>query len=366
MSRPRVLFVSRTRYRLPLEAALARKWDALAHELDLRVLATAAHGGGDDERFRLVAARTPSFYLSLPFRVARELRSFRPDVIVAQSPYEAASALAGRRLAGSRARVLLEVHGDWRTATRLYGSPLRRFAEPLGRGAARAAVRRADAVRTVSAFTSSLVRELGVEPAATFTTYFDVSAFQARPPAPLPDRPKALFVGVLERYKNVHGLAAAWRLAAPRVPAATLQVVGRGREREEVERLVHDLPAQTTWNEELPPEGVAAALDAATVLVLPSFSEGLPRVAMEAFVRGRGVIGSRAGGIPDIVEDGVSGVLVPSGDAPALADALIRVLSDRELTRRLAEGAHASAARWVQTPQEFAGRMRALVDELRA
>ncbi len=366
MSRPRVLFVSRTRVQLPLEPALARKWDALAGELDLRVLASAAHGGGGDERFVLVSARTPAFYLSLPFRVARELRSFRPDVIVAQSPYEAASALAGRRLAGSRARVLLEVHGDWRTATRLYGSPLRRLAEPLSRGAARTAVRRADAVRTVSPFTSALVRELGVEPTATFTTYFDVSAFEGRPPAPLPERPTALFVGVLERYKNVHGLAAAWRLAAPRVPTATLHLVGRGREREAIERLVRDLPAQTAWDEQLPPEGVAAALDAATVLVLPSFSEGLPRVAMEAFVRGRGVIGSRAGGIPDIVEDGVSGVLVPAGDAPALADGLVRVLSDGELARRLAEGARASAARWVQTPEEFAGRMRVLVDELRA
>ena len=363
MSRPRVLFVSRTRYGLPLGPALARKWDALSGELDVRVLASAVRDGGD-ERFRLVAARTPAFYLSLPYRVAQELRSFRPDVIVAQSPYEAASALAGRRLAGSRAPVLLEVHGDWRTATRLYGSPLRRLVEPLGRGAARAAVRRADAVRTVSPFTSSLVRELGVEPAATFTTYFDVSAFETGPPAPLPERPAALFVGVLERYKNVHGLAAAWRLAAPRVPTATLRLVGRGREREVVERLVRDLPAQTAWDEQLPPEGVAAALDEATVLVLPSFSEGLPRVAMEAFLRGRGVIGSRAGGIPDIVEEGVSGVLVPAGDAHALADALVRVLSDGELARRLAEGAHASAARWVQTPEEFAGRMRALVDEL--
>ena len=363
MTRPRVLFVGRTRYRLPLETRIARKWDALADEMEVRVVG----GGGpaDDGRFHLVAARSPAFYLSLPIHVARELRTFRPDAVVAQSPYEAAAVLAGRLLARSQARVVLEVHGDWDTATRLYGSSLRRLLEPVSRTLARAAVRRADAVRTVSPFTSSLVRALGVEPAATFTTYYDVSAFAASPPAPLPPEPRALFVGVLERYKNVRGLAEAWRIAAPRVPGAALHIIGHGRERAVAESLVHDFPGRVTWEERVPSEGVAAALDAATVLVLPSFSEGLPRVAMEAFARGRGVVGARAGGIPDIVEDGRSGLLVPAGDAAALADALVRALSEPQLARTLADGAQAASAGWLQTPEEFATRTRELVEALR-
>ncbi|HLX19041.1 MAG TPA: glycosyltransferase family 4 protein [Gaiellaceae bacterium] len=357
--KPRVLFVSRTRYRLPLDAQLARKWDTLSEELDLLVLAT---GEGDgDPRFHLVPARSPAFYLSLPLYVARELRAFRPSAIVTQSPYEAAAALAGRSLARVPARVVLEIHGDWRTATRLYGSPLRRLLEPVSRAAARTAVRKADLVRTVSPFTSGLVRDLGVEPAATFTTYYDASAFTAEPTVPLPDTKRAVFVGVLERYKNVHALADAWRRVAAAIPDAQLHVVGRGRERVVVERLVRDLPGQVVWDERLSSDQVAAALDDAVVLVLPSFSEGLPRVAMEAFARGRPVVGARAGGIPDIVEDGVSGVLVPPDDAAALADALIRVLSDRGLAQALADGARADAGRWLQAPEEFATRMRELV-----
>jgi glycosyltransferase involved in cell wall biosynthesis len=361
--KPRVLFVSRTRYRLPLDPSVARKWDALAAEMELRVLA----GGdtADDGRFRLVPGRSPAFYLSLPLRVAEELRRFRPDVVIAQSPYEASSVLAGRALARSRARLVLEVHGDWHTATRLYGSPLRRLLEPVSTTLARSAVRRVDAVRTVSPFTSGLVRAVGVEPATTFTTYFDVSAFSATPPAPLPERPRALFVGVLERYKNVHGLAEAWRRTAPAVPEASLHLIGRGRERVVAEALVRDFPDRVTWDEHVPSAAVAAALDNATVLVLPSFSEGLPRVAMEAFARGRGVVGARAGGIPDIVEDGVSGLLVAPGDATALADALVRVLSDPQLAQRFADGARASAAGWLQSPEEFATRTRELVDSLR-
>ena len=361
MNRPRVLFVSRTAYRLPLEPALARKWDALEEELDLRVLAA---GRGGDDRFRLVPARSPAFYLSLPRHVARELRDFRPDVVVAQSPYEASAALAGGRLARLPVRLLVEVHGDWRTASRLYGSPLRRLAEPVSLAAARLAVHRADAIRTVSPFTSSLVRSLGREPTATFTTYFDESAFDARPPLPLPPEPRALFVGVLERYKNVSGLAAAWRLSAPRVPGAVLHVVGRGRERTLVQELLVDLPTQSRWDERLEPVQVAAALDEATLLVLPSHSEGLPRVVMEAFARGRPVVGARAGGIPDIVEDGVSGLLVEPGDTSALADALVRLLSDPELAERLAAGARAAGDRWLQTPATFARHVRELVDTM--
>jgi glycosyltransferase involved in cell wall biosynthesis len=328
LSKPRVLFVSRTTYRLPLDAPLARKWDALADELDLRVLAA---GRGGDARFRLVPARTPAFYLTLPRHVAHELRSFRPDVVVAQSPYEASAAIAGGRLAGLPVRLLVEVHGDWRTAARLYGSPLRRVAEPVSLAAARLAVRRADAIRTVSPFTSSLVRSLGREPTATFTTYFDESAFDAEPPVDLPPTPRVLFVGVLERYKNVSGLADAWRLAAARVPDAILHLVGRGRERRIVEELLIDLPGQTRWDEQLAPAQVAAALDDATL----------------------------------IVEDGESGLVVPPGDTPALAEALVRLLSDRVLAERLASGARAAAGGWSQTPELFARRMRELVDTVR-
>jgi glycosyltransferase involved in cell wall biosynthesis len=359
--KPRVLFVSRTRYRLPLDPQTARKWDALAEELDVRILAT---GEGGDDRFHLVAARSPAFYLALPLHVARELRAFRPAVVVAQSPYEAGAALVGRRLAHVPARVLLEVHGDWRTATTLYGSPVRRLLEPVSLVAARAAVRGADCVRTVGPFTTSLVREVGVEPAATFTTYSDIDAFTATPHVPVPAAQRVLFVGVAERYKNVHGLADAWRRVAARLPGASLHLVSRGREQAVIERLARELPRQVVWDEWLPSDQISAALDESAVLVLPSYSEGLPRVAVEAFARGRAVVGSRAGGIPDIVEDGVSGLLVSPGDAGALADALVRALSEPGLAQTLGTGALASSERWLQTPEQFAGRMRALVDDM--
>ena len=96
----------------------------------------------------------------------------------------------------------------------------------------------------------------------------------------------------------------------------------------------------------------------------PSRSEGMGRVVVEAFCRGRAVIGSRVGGIPDLVEDGVNGLLVEPGDERALSEALVRLLRDRELATRLGHAAHESSRRWLTTPKEFALRLRALVEQV--
>lgn len=366
MRRPRVLFVSRERHRLPLDDVQRRKWDAIAHEVEPRVLAAAPEGFPTrDGRFRLAGPVRPrvldglAFYAALPLRVARELTRFRPDVVLVQGVHEAALVLLARLLTGSRTKVVLDVHGDWRTATRLYGSPLRRVLSPATDALAPLAVTRADAVRTLSPATTEQVRALGVEPAAVFPAYVDVDAFRATPPASLPERPRALFVGVLERYKAFDTLARAWRLAAPRIPDATLHVVGRGTLARLAEELARD--ARVEWTPRLPPQDVARAMDEATVLLLPSRSEGLPRVAIEALCRGRPIVGGRGGGTPDIVRDGVNGVLVDPGDANALAEALARVLGDRELAQRLADGARASADEWAVSPEQYAARLGALL-----
>lgn len=356
----RVLFVGRTRYARPLAAAHERKFAALGEVLDLRVVGSAGPGGGPLERFTLLDGR--AFYARAVPAVARELRAFRPDAVIAQSPYEGLCVLAARALARSRARVIVEVHGDWTTAGRYYGSPLRRLAAPFADRAAELAVRRADAVRAVSGFTAGEVRRAGVEPAAVFITYSEIGAFHERPPVPLPAEARLAFVGVLERYKNVETLAAAWRLAAPRLPGVTLELVGAGRQTGVVEALAADLPDRTVWHRRLEPPEVAALFDRSWALVLPSFSEGLPRVAIESLVRGRPVIGSRAGGIPDAVSDEENGLLVPPGDAPALADALVRFASDRTLAERLAAAARPSASELVTSPEEYARRVAGMVE----
>ena len=362
--KPKVLFVSRERFRLPLDGAQKRKWDAVASVVEHRVLAAAAAGSpARDAHFHLVATAPvldgPLFYLLLPWRIARELRDFRPDAALVQGIHETAAFLVARRLAGVDTRVILDVQGDWHEATRLYGSPLRRLLNPLNDALAAPAVRGADAVRTVSTQTTGLVRALGVEPAAVFPSYVDAPAFLERPPVPLPERPRAVFVGVLERYKAFDTLVAAWRLAAPRVSDAALHVVGDGSLRDLV-------PHDVEWSQRLTSEEVAAAMDDSWVFCLPSRSEGLPRVALEAACRGRAIVGGNRAGIPDVVQDDENGLLIDPDDPDALAVALVRILGDQTTAARLGAGARKTGEEWGITPAAYAAKVRALVDAVLA
>lgn len=368
MTRPRVLFVSRERIRLPLTGALERKWAAVQAVVEARVLAAAPAGapatGGP---FRLAAPTRPHFadgaryYLVLPIRIARELRAFRPEAALVQGVHEAAAFLIGRRLARDDAKLILDVQGDWHEATRLYGSPLRRLLNPVNDALPRLVVPRADAVRTVSTQTSGLVRELGVEPAAVFPSYVDADAFLERAPVQLPDTPRAVFVGVLERYKAIDTLVEAWRRVAPRIPGAVLHIVGDGSLRERVRALTEELTAQTEWSRSLSADEVSRAMDDSWLVCLPSRSEGLPRVALEGACRGRAVVGGNRAGIPDVVHDGENGLLVDPDDPDALAAALERILSDRTEAERLGAAARRTGEEWVVSPAEYGRRLEQLV-----
>src|SRR6476659_550007 len=362
--KPRVLFVSR-RIELPLAPSLARKWDAIGEEIDFRVLAGGSGGNGVFHLTRgWPVLDGPAFFAALPIRVARELRAFRPHAVLAQGAHETAAALSARRLAGASTAVIADLHGDWRAPTRLYGSRLRGALNPVADRVALAALRNADGIRSVTGYTTGLVRELGLEPADEFPAYMDFDSFLRTAPVGLPERPAALFVGVLERYKNVDGLAEAWRRAAPQVPQAQLRLVGSGTMRQLMEELVAELPGQTSWAERLTQSEVSSALDESTLLVLPSRSEGMGRVIVEAFCRGRPVVGSRVGGIPDLVQDESNGLLVEPGDTDGVADALVRVLAELELAVRLGVGAHSSAGLGTISPEDFASRLRDLVGRI--
>ncbi|MGN6798092.1 MAG: glycosyltransferase family 4 protein [Gaiellaceae bacterium] len=347
----RALFVARNRYRLPLSPSLRLKWDALARVLEVRVVAASADASTGDGMFRLrpqTGLDGLRFWLSLPARVRREVRAFRPDAIVAQSPFEGAAVLAAR----TGVPVIVELHGDWRTFGRLYGSPARRVIARAADAVGTWAVRHASKVRAVSPYTEQLARDVGREPAATFPAFMDLDPF-AVPPLPLPQRPVALFIGVLEAYKNIDGLAAAWRRARP---SAELRIVGKGSRVDVVDSLVRD--GLATWQPELSTAEIVRALDDASVLVLPSRSEGMGRVVIEALLRGRPVLGARVGGIPDLVTDGVDGVLFePTPEAIAQA---LRILDDPDTLTRLSGAARSAGERWLVSADEYARRMAEL------
>jgi glycosyltransferase involved in cell wall biosynthesis len=101
------------------------------------------------------------------------------------------------------------------------------------------------------------------------------------------------------------------------------------------------------------------------VFVLSSVWEGMSNSLLEAMAAGRPVVATRVGGNPEVVVDGETGLLVPPRDAPALAEAMLRLLRDRELARRFGD----AAKRRVEshfTLEQMVGRMQELYDQLLA
>jgi colanic acid/amylovoran biosynthesis glycosyltransferase len=146
---------------------------------------------------------------------------------------------------------------------------------------------------------------------------------------PIPESPQLICVGRLSEQKGHLLLLAAARLLAQEGQVFKLLLVGDGELRSQVETLIDAYGLRshieiTGWASS---ETIKKYLLSSRAFVLPSFAEGLPVVIMEALALGRPVISTYIAGIPELVESGVCGWLVPSGDVQALADAMRKALS---------------------------------------
>ena len=143
--------------------------------------------------------------------------------------------------------------------------------------------------------------------------------------------PRILYAGNLLPSKGVDVLIRACRLLQDRHLAFQLRVLGQGPIRHQLQELARELGLNhVEWYDFVGQESMPAEYGASTVLVLPTRgnAEGLGLVLVEALMAGCAVIGTPAGGIPEVIEDRVTGRLVPDGDAEGLADALAEVLTD--------------------------------------
>jgi glycosyltransferase involved in cell wall biosynthesis len=190
----------------------------------------------------------------------------------------------------------------------------------------------ADAVVAVSRPLAEELVELGVprERVHLVMNGIDASVFRPRDRAAArralgvaDDARVVLFVGRLEPQKGIHELLDAFERMRARVPRATLALVGQGISSDEVRARV------ARWEHGAaillgarPPAEVAEWMGACDVMTLPSWAEGTPNVVLEALASGRPVVATGVGGIPDVLRDARSGIVVPPRDAGALASAL--------------------------------------------
>ncbi|MGY1707492.1 glycosyltransferase family 4 protein [Geodermatophilus sp. SYSU D00697] len=221
-----------------------------------------------------------------------------------------------------------------------------RLLRALGGRVERAALRRADAVVVLTARTAAALRDDGIpaDRIATIPSGFDPSLFASAHADVLPavGRPRIGYVGRLAPQKRADLLVTAFgRMRED----ASLVVVGDGPDAAEVRRLAAAGPrgSRITLTGFVEHSAVPAVLGSLDVLVLPSAYEEMGSVLTEAMASGVPVVASDVGGIPEVVTDGESGLLVPPGDVDALAAALDRLAADPGLRARLSAGARARA-----------------------
>lgn len=346
----------------PWLVELLKRLRAAGHEVE--VFCSAYRGGGGAEydgipvhRFRYFPARWEDLTHdeAAPDRMRRSLRYKALPAF-----YVAAGMLAIWRVCRRRRYDVVQVHWPMphalfgavaratcgaRLVTLWYGVELRwvQGSLPWLRWLVRWALNTSDQVVAISSYTAREIRRVSDVPVRVIP--YTVGVPDAVPPSSTGRRDgdfHVLFVGRLVERKGVAELIEAVRRLSPAL-GVRLDVIGDGPERTRLEALVREggLGDRVALRGRVSAADLRAAYGGADVLALPSIldsrsdTEGLGVVLLEAMSYGVPVIGSDIGGIPDIITDGRTGLLVPPGDPEALAGALQRLVGDRELRARL-------------------------------
>jgi glycosyltransferase involved in cell wall biosynthesis len=261
-------------------------------------------------------------------------------IVISHDPYVAIPVLFGKwilRGFGKSIVVVVEALGDWEEAPFLDGF-LPRSLKNLSK-LADFAFKYADVTRAISSFTEAKIKKITTKPCLTTPVYLDLSLFfeESDPLLPPANGQQILYAGVLSFRKGVHILVQAFTQLAPRYLDATLLIIGEGQYREEIVRLI-----QVSGVEErirlmpfVSQRELKRYIDSCAMVVLPSFSEGLGRILLEAMTCGRPVIVSAIDVVKELITDRWNGLLVKPGDAQALAEQIETLLKEPELAEKL-------------------------------
>ena len=267
------------------------------------------------------------------WRFARVLKRLRPDVIHAHDPHGVAMASVALSMGGWG-----EGGGPALVASRRVDFHLK------GNSFSRWKYRQVDCYIAASDAIRHILLADGVPPDRVVTVHegIDVEHVVAAPPVNvheafwLPHQaPVVGNVAALVAHKGQRYLIEAAHLVVKQIPDARFIILGEGELREHLEHLVKEhalekhvlLPGFRT--------DVLGCIKGFDLFVMSSVTEGLGTSLLDAMACARAIVATRAGGIPEIVDDEVTGLLVPPRDHHALADAIVRALLDGALRQRL-------------------------------
>jgi glycosyltransferase involved in cell wall biosynthesis len=338
----------------------------------VEVLATGTNGGAQEHLYSLVTRIDAARYdvsvvsLSAGSAVRKLIRADVPVLVIEDPDDTIAVAALAAHLAEVRADV---VHAHMFRAETVAARAIKALGEAGQRQPFLVATAHSSRIRSeadreellsltptfgrIIAVSRAIERKLinegrGIVPISLIHNGVDLQRYDHQEPCcTLPEEygmePGSQIVGVVARLEPEKGhptLLEAWPVVLRAVPDTYLLIVGEGGRRDALEALARELRVAhrvvfTGRRDDVP--AVTAALD---VAVLPSYREAQGLTILEAMALSRPVVASNVGGIPEMIEDGVTGLLVPPHDAEALAAAIIRLLTDHPLADMLGRAGH--------------------------
>ena len=349
-------WVGGARYHQPLDETSEKKFRALQQLGEMHVIGFSVDRKPrhfvQHARFYLLpqwrspALRYISFLIASPIIILTILKRHPFKVLVAQSPYEGFAAawakIIARILFKKKVALIVESHGDFEQRKNISSSVY----QPIVKKITHFALSRADVLRAVSNATrKQLETHSPGTPIVQFPAWTDIETFlkAGAQKNTSSSAQSVLFVGNLVPEKGAHVLTQSFALIADDFRAAELVLIGKSPNQRYVRTLLKPKPAnlkrRITFLGHLPQSRVAQHMANASVLVVPSLSEGLGRVIFEAMACGTPVIGSNIGGIPELITDEVTGFLVPPRDVGALAERLKWILKHPQKATQIGERA---------------------------
>ena len=276
-------------------------------------------------------------------------------IFIAQGPIDGAPAAwaAGTlRLCGVRIGLVMESHGDFIDSIFLQRRvPWPALSRKLRGLLAEFSIAQSSVLRAVSTSTS---RQLGHyapdKPLLIFPAWTNIELFLKSYRSRAEHRgEQILFCGVITHLKGVDLLLQAFAEVRVKHPSATLKLAGKLEEgpfKEELKALIEEFALQesVTFLGVLPQEQLSALMARSSIFILPSRSEGLGRVIFEAQAAGCAVIASDVGGIPDLIQHDLTGILVTPGSKDAVKKALLELLEDPARCQKLGDKGHEFAS----------------------
>jgi len=341
----KVLYIGGTRYSQPLNPTQEKKMKALSEKLDLTFI------GFNQENGNLHFFQYADFYL-ISSKIINYVRQFyfllfsffkglflikkkSIKLVICQSPFEGISGVLIKKIL-KKTKLIIEIHGEWDKAPVAYkrlNKKLKWMSDYIGGWT----IRNCDALRIIS---KAMLDTLGIYKKKIFIypAYTDIEMFLNTAENEIVSH-RFIYVGQLIRLKGIDTIIRAIGILKKKGIRVEVLFVGQGEDINAFKKAINKagLESEVMFIGFKNQKDVAELIKTSIALLLPSITEGFPRVIIEAFACSRSVVGSKVGGIPELIEANRTGLLVEPGNTEDLADKLIFALENPERMKKMGE-----------------------------